>query len=79
MLMNARRTHAVMVENVQTPEEAIVVHVLLDSRERIVKQVQAGSSIKELFVVVFFVTFFMKVIHVNSVTIEHPFYPETVT
>ena len=53
MLTNARRTHAVMVENVQTPEEATLVHVLLDSRERIVKQVQAESSIKELFFCIF--------------------------
>ena len=44
--MNARRTHAVTVENVQTPEEAIPVHVLLDSKERIVKQVKAGGSLK---------------------------------
>ena len=47
MLMNARRTHAVTVENVQTPEEATRAHVLLDSRERIVEQVQEGRSIKE--------------------------------
>ena len=76
MLTNARRTHAVMVENVQTPEEATLVHVLLDSKERIVEQVQEGRSIKKTFCCCHI---FHKRNPCQLITIEHPFYPETVT